>query len=126
MITVGRARQPIEWIARNADAWIWSVYDPAQVAQVIAALREAAGDSVPPPYGYATFFDLATDPDAPEQRFHNVIRMGRKALIEKWYAQQETGVTHIALNMKPSHRHAEDVISELAEHVLPLFNAHAR
>jgi luciferase-type oxidoreductase len=125
MICVGRARQPIDWIAQNTDAWIWSVYDTEHVIQLIAALRQAAGDDVPPPYGYATFFDLAKDPDAPEKRFHNVIRIGRKALIEKWQAQREIGVTHIALNMKPSHRPAEDVIAELAEHVLPIFNASA-
>lgn len=125
MICVGRARQPIEWIAQNADAWIWSVYDTGHITQLISALREAAGEQTPPPYGYATFFDLAKDPDAPEKRFYNVIRIGRKALIEKWQAQRESGVTHIALNMKPSQRPAEEVIAELAEHVLPLFSATA-
>lgn len=29
MIAVGRARQPIEWLAQNVDACIWSVDDPA-------------------------------------------------------------------------------------------------
>lgn len=88
MICVGRARQAVDWIARHADAWIWSVYDTKQVAHLIAALREAAGDGTLPPYGYATFFDLAKNPDAPKQRFHNGVRIGRKALIEKWQAQR--------------------------------------
>ncbi len=123
MIAIGRSRQPIEWIAQNTDAWIWSVHDTTHIAHLLDALRDAAGDQAPPPYGYATFLDLSQDPDAPEQQIHNVVRIGRKALIEKWHAQRETGVTHIALNMKPSGRPAADVMDELGEHVLPLFNS---
>lgn len=121
MIAVGRARQPIEWLAKNVDAWIWSVDDPAAISEIIATLRAAAGDRPPPAYGYATFFDLDKDPDAPPRRFYNVVRIGRKALIERWYQQQELGVAHVTLNMKPSQRPAEEVIAEMAEHVLPLF-----
>jgi hypothetical protein len=33
------------------------------------------------------------------------------------------GLSHVMLNMKPSHRLAEDVMEELAEHVLPIFPA---
>jgi hypothetical protein len=47
--------------------------------------------------------------------------MGRKTLIDRWYKHQEQGVTHVALNLKPSQRPAEDVLDELGEHVLPLF-----
>ncbi len=125
MIAVGRARQPIEWLAQNVDAWIWSVDDPSAIMEILASLRANAGGAPPPPYGYATFFDLAKDPDASPKRFHNVVRIGRKALIDRWYAQQELGVSHVALNMKPSQRCAEEVIAEMAEHVLPLFGGRA-
>ncbi|MRX10084.1 TIGR03571 family LLM class oxidoreductase [Pseudoduganella sp. FT25W] len=121
MIAVGRSRQPLEWLAQNVDAWIWSVDDANAISQILDSLRVNAGAAPPPAYGYATFFDLAKDPDAPPKRFYNVVRIGRKALIERWYQQQELGVTHVALNMKPSQRSAEDVIAEMAEHVLPLF-----
>lgn len=121
LIAVGRARQSIEWLARNVDAWIWSVDDSDAVNEILASLRVHAGAAAPPAYGYATFFDLAKDPDAPAKRFYNVVRIGRKALIERWYQQQEQGVAHVALNMKPSQRGAEEVIAEMAEHVLPLF-----
>ncbi|MFM0616308.1 LLM class oxidoreductase [Paraburkholderia nemoris] len=121
MIAVGRSRQPIEWLAQNVDAWIWSVDEASAIKDIVSALKASSGDKAPPAYGYSTFFDLAKDPDAPPQRFYNVVRIGRKALIERWYRQQELGVTHVALNLKPSQRPAEDVISEMAEHVLPLF-----
>ncbi|MRW84068.1 TIGR03571 family LLM class oxidoreductase [Pseudoduganella sp. FT26W] len=125
MIAVGRSRQPLEWLAQNVDAWIWSVDDANAISQILDSLRVNAGTAPPPAYGYATFFDLAKDPDAPPKRFYNVVRIGRKALIDRWYQQQELGVTHVALNMKPSQRSAEDVIAEMAEHVLPLFGGSA-
>lgn len=123
MLAVGRSRQPIDWLARNVDAWIWSVDDAQAIGDILANLRLHAGDRTPPPYGYATFFDLDKDPDAPPRRYYNVVRIGRHALIERWQAQRALGVSHVALNMKPSQRPAEEVIAEMAEHVLPLFNA---
>ena len=76
----------------------------------------------PSSYGYATFFDLDRDPDAPPGRFRNVVSMGRRALIERWQRDPALGVTHVALNLKPSRRPVPEVLDELAEHVLPLFS----
>jgi luciferase-type oxidoreductase len=121
MVAIGRSRQPMEWIARNTDAWIWSVDDARAITDIVASLHMMAGDRPAPHYGYSTFFDLAKNPDAPPQRFYNVVRVGRRALIDRWYEQQALGVTHVALNLKPSQRPAEEVIAEMAEHVLPLF-----
>jgi hypothetical protein len=42
-------------------------------------------------------------------------------LIEFLHEQQATGVSHIAFNMKPTRRRSEEVLDELAEHVLPHF-----
>jgi luciferase-type oxidoreductase len=123
MIAIGRARQPLEWLARNVDAWIWSVDDNPAIVDIVASLKAAAGDRTPPPYGYSTFFDLHENPDAPAQRFHNVVRIGRKALVDRLLMQREIGVTHLALNLKPSRRPAESVINEMAEYVLPVLNA---
>ncbi|MDN2703524.1 LLM class oxidoreductase [Janthinobacterium sp. SUN100] len=123
MLAIGRSRQPIDWLARNVDAWIWSVDDAQAIQDILASLRHHAGEQPPPAYGYATFFDLDKDPDAPPRRFYNVVRIGRHALIDRWQAQRELGVRHVALNMKPSQRPAEEVIAEMAEHVLPLFHA---
>lgn len=119
MMAVGRSRQPIEWLAKNMDAWIWSVDDERAIQEINASLAIAAGDKAPPKYGYATFFDLAANPDAPYQRFYNVVRIGRHALIERLLKHQELGVSHIALNLKPSQRSAQDVIEEMGDHVLP-------
>lgn len=119
VMAVGRSRQPIEWLAHNVDAWIWAVDDDDAIRDIISALKTAAGDGSPPAYGYSTFFDLDPNPDAPYQRFYNIVRIGRKALIERLHQHRELGVRHLALNLKPSRRPAEAVIDEMGEHVLP-------
>ncbi|TCK08680.1 TIGR03571 family LLM class oxidoreductase [Marinobacterium mangrovicola] len=119
IIAVGRSRQPIDWLAKNVDAWIWSVDDDNAIASILADLKRAAGDALAPAYGYSTFFDLDPDPDAPYQRFYNVVRIGRKALTERLLQHQALGVSHVALNLKPSSRPAQAVIEEMGEYVLP-------
>ncbi|MYM63842.1 LLM class oxidoreductase [Pseudomaricurvus sp. HS19] len=119
LMAVGRARQPIEWIARNVDAWIWAVDEDNAIRDIVSSLKAAAGDETPPAYGYSTFFDLDPNPDAPYQRFYNVVRIGRKALIDRLHHHRELGVQHLALNLKPSRRSAEAVIDEMGEYVLP-------
>ena len=60
--------------------------------------------------------------DAPYQRFYNVVRIGRNALLERLLHHRELGVQHVALNLKPSQRSAQAVIDELGEYVLPALN----
>lgn len=124
MIVVGRARQDMAWIARHSDGWIWHLSDFTRLPQLIEAWRAShePGQWVRP-YGYGTMFDLAEDPDEPMRFVRNGIRSGRHALVELFYHQQEQGVSHVALNLKPLRRPAQDALAELAEHVLPLFNA---
>jgi len=55
MVAVGRARQSIAWLAKNMDAWIWSVDEDSAITGILSALAEEAGDKPSPKYGYATF-----------------------------------------------------------------------
>jgi hypothetical protein len=121
MIVVGRARQTLEWIANNADAWIWHLSDFNRLPGLIREFRSASQTGNVKPYGYATFFDLAKDPSTPLERGYNGIRIGRNALVELWKRQQDEGVSHVALNIKPLQRPAADVLEEMAEYVLPHF-----
>ncbi|MBI6885052.1 LLM class oxidoreductase [Pseudomonas putida] len=121
MIVVGRARQSLEWIAQNADAWFWHISDFTQLPQLIAEYRAASNGKAYMPYGYSCFFDLDRDPDAPLERGRASMKIGRKALVELWKRQQEQGLTHVALNLKPLRRPATEMMDELGEHVLPHF-----
>lgn len=119
IMAVGRSRQPIEWLANNVDAWIWAVDDPQAISDIIKSLDAAATEQPAPSYGYSTFFDLDADPNAPYQRFYNVVRIGRNTLIDRLKQHRDLGVRHIALNLKPSRRPANDVIREMGEYVIP-------
>lgn len=119
LMAVGRSQQSMQWLARNVDAWIWAVDDAQAIREIVTVLKAQAGDGTPPAYGYSTFFDLDANPDAPYQRYYNIVRIGRNALIERLQAHRELGVTHVALNLKPSQRAAQSVIDEMGEFVLP-------
>jgi luciferase-type oxidoreductase len=123
MIVVGRARQDMEWIAAHSDGWIWHLSDFNRLPQLIALWRSSHQDHWIKPYGYGTMFDLSEDPHAPLRVTGNGVRAGRNALIELFHQQQQQGVSHVALNLKPLRRPAEEALAELAQYVLPLFPA---
>lgn len=122
MLVVGRARQELNWIAQNSDGWIWHLSDFSRLPKLMQFWQDSSDDDRHHPYGYATFFDLSSDPDEPLHRNWNGIRTGRNALIELWKQQRALGVNHVALNLKPMKRPVEDVMNEMAEYVLPHFN----
>ena len=121
LVVVGRARQDLSWIAANTDAWIGHISNFSHLRELIAEWREGAEGLGFKPYGYGGGFDLDDNPKAPLRYIGNRITMGRSTLIDLWTMQQNQGVNHVALNLKPSRRPAEEVMQELAEFVLPQF-----
>ncbi|AUW60308.1 LLM class flavin-dependent oxidoreductase [Sphingobium sp. SCG-1] len=122
IITVGRAGQSVEWLAKNSDGWIWHQSDFNRLGNVVAQWRAAIPGGQFKPYGYGTFFDLDRNLDAPLRQTRG-LSIGRKALIELWKRQRDLGVSHVALNLKMARRPASEMMDELGEHVLPLFHA---
>ncbi|WP_409076500.1 LLM class oxidoreductase (plasmid) [Pantoea sp. C3] len=121
MMVVGRAQQSMEWIASNADAWLWYATDTSRIGEVITDFNTAGDGKTFRPYGYSTWFDMSPNPDGPLHNSHGVLRGGWKALISHFKQQEEAGVSHIALNMKPMQRPAKDMLNDLIDHVLPHF-----
>lgn len=121
MIVVGRARQDLSWIAQNTDGWMGHLSDFSRLHLMLDEWHRAGEGLGFKPYAYGSFFDLAENPDAPLRFIGNRFTAGRNALINLWTQQQEQGVNHVALNLKPSRRPAEEIMQELAEFVLPQF-----
>jgi luciferase-type oxidoreductase len=119
-VAIGRSGQTLEWLAENMDAWITSGFDLRRIADVVPEWRALSG-GVFKPYGYGMWFDLLENQDAPVEFGRVSIRGGRKALVEFFMKQQEAGVSHVVLNMKPTRRNPKAVLAELAEHVFPHF-----
>jgi len=77
------------------------------------------------PYGYGCWFDLSENPDEPIHFGRVSVRGGRKAVTELFYRQQEAGISHVVLNLKPTRRDPREILDELGEHVLHLFSPHS-
>lgn len=122
LVVVGRARQDPGWIARHTDGWINHITNFSRLGDLLAEWRIAGEGLGFKPYGYGGFFELVEQPDAPLRYIGNRIQLGRKTLVDLWTMQQAQGVNHVAINLKPSRRPAEEVMQELAEFVLPQFH----
>lgn len=121
-IAVGHAGQDYDWLAANMDAWIWHGPDISRLSSILPYWRALNPSGPFRPYGYSVMIDLLADVDAPLQS-GRCLRAGRHALIELLRQHQDEGVSHVMLDMKLTLRPVEEVIEELAEHVLPLFPA---
>lgn len=122
MLTIGRARQDMDWFARESDAWIWHGVNPAHTGQIVADIAARGDGRTWHPFGYANFLELTEDPTTPARLHNNIyLRTGRNALIEFWQEQQSLGLAHVTINLKPSRRSAKEVLQELIDDILPHF-----
>jgi luciferase-type oxidoreductase len=124
----GRSRQDIDWIAKHSDGWFYYFVDLDRMPTLTGLWREAVMRSCAEPtfkpFAQGLFFDLDHDPDFAPHRIHSGLRIGRNALVDYLNQLQQLGVHHVAFNLKASRRPAEEVLHELAEHVLPCFPSH--
>ena len=119
-LSIGRAGQTIEWMAENMDGWIWHGSDSRRMTDVIPQW-EAACKGKYKPFGYGVMFDLSPNPDEPVAFGRGFLRGGRNHLINFWEAQQAAGLSHTALNLKPTRRPAEEILEEFATFIVPQF-----
>ncbi len=119
-IAIGRGGQDLSWIGENMDGWLWHGENARKVEPIVQQWKQATG-GVEKPYGYAHFFDLLENPDAPIFFSGNYVRGGRKALIEFWKDQEAAGLSHAVLNPKPTQRPAEEMLQEFTEFIIPAF-----
>jgi luciferase-type oxidoreductase len=128
-IVTGRSRQDMDWIAKNADGWLYYFVNLEHLASLTAMWREVTsqevGADVFKPFAQGLFFDLDEDPGHPAQPIRAGLRIGRNALIAYLAELQRLGVNHFAMNMKASRRPAREILQELAEYVLPHFPSNA-
>lgn len=124
MITIGRARQDMSWIAKQSDAWIWYSLHAKRVKDVVGELRDLGDGQTWKPFGSSCFLELSTDKNAPAQLYNNVyLKAGRNSLIEYWKENEKAGLSHAIINLKPTTRDSREVMQELIKEVLPYFQA---
>ncbi|UXZ05377.1 TIGR03571 family LLM class oxidoreductase [Moraxella nasicaprae] len=122
IVAIGRARQEMAYLANVPDAWLWHGVNPDDTANIIKTLADLRQKETPTAFGYAQFVEVLADKNSPTQLFNNIyLRGGAKGLADFWVKEQEKGVTHLALNLKPTQRPADEVLTELAEYALTQF-----
>lgn len=126
LLVTGNSRQSLDWIAAHADGWVTYPRNTDAQQRTIAGWRETAARVRPGeflPFAQSLYIDLADDPDQAPQPIHLGYRLGRRPLVELLATLRDAGANHVALNLKYGRRPALAVLDELAEHVLPEFQA---
>ena len=113
----------LEWIAKNADGWIYYPRDFAFTKKIVEEWNEAlAKDGEPKkPYIQPVYIDLMDDPNFEPQKIDLGFRLGRNYLIDMFQELEKIGVNHTMLVLKYSTRPAAEVLEEIGKEVLPEF-----
>ncbi|MDN4594395.1 LLM class oxidoreductase [Polycladomyces subterraneus] len=121
VLVTGHSGQSIEWIAKNADGWMYYPRNLTFQTELIRNWRSHTDGFKP--FSQSLYIDLTEDPDEDPTPIHLGFRTGRKFLIQFLESLRNAGVNHVMLNLKYGQRPASEVIEELGEEVLPLFPA---
>jgi len=124
MLTVGSSQQSLDWIARNAAGWA-TYHRPHAVQQGRYALWRTAVDRVAPgafrSFSSAFSLHLSEDPHAAPEPITLGYELGRHALADMLEQHRAMGVHHVMFNLTATGRPVSDVLEELAQEILPLF-----
>lgn len=123
VLVTGHSRQSLEWIASNADGWLYYPQDTVQQAMTIRNWRALTTGFKP--FSQSLYVDLTRNPNEPPIPMHLGFRSGRQFLIHYLKTLREIGVNHVGLNLKYSRRPAHEVVQEIGEHVVPHFASHS-
>ncbi len=121
MVAVGSSSQSLEWIARNAAAWM-TYYRPLSVQKDRLALWHNAQAKVTADFrgfGQSMVLELLARPEAAYEEINLGGRTGRRGLIEALSAMRDAGIHHVAFNLIAQGRPASEVMEEIAADVLP-------
>ena len=126
LIVTGHSQQSVDWIASNADGWITYLrpldFQVDQIRQWHNTVEAVAPGSFKP-FALPYKIDLVADPDVSPSPIHNGHRLGRSWLMRHLETLERAGANHVLLNLKFGSRPAEEVLDELAAHVVPRFPA---
>ncbi|MGU3575623.1 LLM class oxidoreductase [Brucellaceae bacterium C25G] len=134
LIVTGSSRQSPEWVAKHADGWLTYPQSthtpdgPKRLAQNILAWRNRIEDGGFRPHITNEWLDLVDDPNFPRTPIQGgfILKTGRKGLIDLLGEWRSAGVNHAALGIQFAQRPAAEIIQELSEEVLPLFQSHEK
>ncbi|MBW1297587.1 LLM class oxidoreductase [Aquimarina litoralis] len=123
ILVTGHSGQSLDWIAKNADGWLYYPRDFAFLTCTMSDWSHALkrNEQSWKPYMQSLYIDLLEDKNATPSGIHLGFKSGVSYTIEHLKALESAGVNHVIINLKYGSRPAEEVIEELGEHVVPHF-----
>jgi len=124
MLVTGHSQQSIEWIANNADGWMFYPRDFQSQEARIKEWRQLIGKSQEwnKPFMQPLYIDLVPKNNFKPQGIHLGIRTGTDFLIEYLNGIRSIGVNHVALNLRFNNANIEETLEVLAAKVMPHFH----
>ena len=125
LLVTGHSQQNIEWVAENADGWMYyprNLYMQAQNIKEWRALIPKA-QQFDKPFLQPLYVDLQEEDDFKPIGIHLGIRTGINYLIEYLYQLQSIGVNHLAINLRFNTNGIEKTMEALAEKLLSQFQS---
>jgi luciferase-type oxidoreductase len=124
MLVTGHSQQSTEWIAENADGWMFYPRDNQSQELRIKQWRQLMSISQEwsKPFMQPLYIDLMPQSDFKPQGIHLGIRTGIDFLIEYLHGIKSIGVNHVALNLRFNNANIEQTLHLLAEKVIPQFH----
>lgn len=124
MLVTGHSGQSLEWIAKNADGWI---YYPRNIEFLKSSMEKwnkalEHSENEWKPYAQSLYIDLVTKPDTPPTPIHLGFRSGVDFLIRYLKEIEKIGVNHVIINLKFSSLSIKKTLNMLATEVLPHFH----
>ncbi|GJM04130.1 MAG: N5,N10-methylene tetrahydromethanopterin reductase [marine bacterium B5-7] len=123
LLITGGSQQTPEWLAQNGDGWMTYPRDTVAQGKIINQWRSRIKDFGGPnkPVMQSLYIDLVEDTEALLQPIHLGFRSGMKALREYLKSLEETGVNHVALNLRFNRADTEITLKKIAEQLIPEF-----
>ena len=123
ILITGGAQQNPEWVASHGDGWMTYPRDCASQAQVVKDYRArvANADAETQPVMQSLYVDLVAADDAEPTPIHLGFRSGVTFLKTYLASLRDSGINHVALNLRFNQADIEDTMQRLADEVLTEF-----
>lgn len=120
LLVTGGSQQSPAWGVAHADGWITYPRPASDQTRAVAAWRERTTEAKP--VMQPLYLDLADDPDTEPTPIHLGLRVGARHLVDYLRAVRNSGVNHVALNLRFNRAAIEPTLHGIAEAVLPEFH----
>ena len=122
-LVTGHAGQSLDWIAKEADGWLYYPRDINTLQYSLSQWNTALRNNNQPwkPYLQSLYIDLVEDEKALPTPIHLGIRTGSAYLRSYLKLLESYGVNHVIINLKYSTQPANAIVNALGDKILPYF-----